>query len=148
MAMISIRTATGTLEIESDNPNVQVAVKQDGEVVEVVDAQCGWKIAMKAGQYELAPQGSNDGFQLDQNSITVRHGEVVKVELTVKRQASSPPADTGQAEAAKTYIPPRERLQETRPRATGSLPARPRNSPGIPPSASCATSSSATTAFT
>ena len=86
LAMISVRTSSGTLEIEIDDPNVQVAVKQGGEVVEVVDAKSGWKISLKSGQYELASQGSNDKFQLDPRLVTVKRGDVVKVKVTLKRQ--------------------------------------------------------------
>ena len=39
--MISVRNSSGTLEIQSDDPNVHVAVKQNGELVEVVDAKSG-----------------------------------------------------------------------------------------------------------
>jgi WD40 repeat protein/formylglycine-generating enzyme required for sulfatase activity/serine/threonine protein kinase len=86
--MVSVRTPSGTLEVQSDDPNVHVAVKQGGEVVELVDAKSGWKISLKDGQYELAPQGSTDQFQLDQDSVTVHRGEVVKVKLTLKRDSS------------------------------------------------------------
>ena len=51
----------------------------------MVDAQSGWKISLKSGQYELSPQGSTDQFQLDQDSVTVNRGDVVKVKLTLKR---------------------------------------------------------------
>ena len=83
-AIISVHTSKGTLEIETDDPNVQVAVKQNGEVVEVVDAKSGWKISLKSGEYELAPQGSTDQFQLDKNSVVVKRGDTVKVKVTLK----------------------------------------------------------------
>ena len=86
--LFTMRTPDGTLVIESDDPNVQMAVKQGGQVVEVVDARSGWKLSLKSGQYELAPQGSTDQFQLDRDSVTVRRGDVVKVKLTLKRPSS------------------------------------------------------------
>ena len=82
--LISLRTRNGTLVIESNDPNVQVAVKQGGELVEVVDAQSGWKLSLEPGQYELVPQGSTDRFQLDQHSVTVRRGEVITAKVTLK----------------------------------------------------------------
>ena len=42
--LIILQTRKGTLEIETDDPNVHVAVTQNGETVKVVDAQSGWKI--------------------------------------------------------------------------------------------------------
>ena len=86
-AIISVRTSKGTLEIETDDRNVQVAVKQNGEVVEVVDAKSGWKISLKSGQYELAPQGSTDQFQLDKDAVFVKRGDTVKVKVTLKRSS-------------------------------------------------------------
>ncbi len=90
--LISVRTSWGTLEIQTDDPNVHVAVKQNGELVEVVDAKSGWKISLNSGQYELAPQGSTDQFQLDQNSVFVKRGDTVKVKLTLQRTPGPPPS--------------------------------------------------------
>ncbi len=87
--LITVATRHGTLEIVTDDPNVQVAVKQNGEDVEVVDATSGWKIRLKSGQYELALQGSTDQLQLDQDSVVVKRGDTVKVKVTLK-QSNSP----------------------------------------------------------
>ena len=85
-AIIYILTSKGTLEIETDDPNVQVAVKRNGEVVEVVDAKSGWKISLKSGEYELSPQGSTDQFQLDKDSVVVKRGDTAKVKVTLKHR--------------------------------------------------------------
>jgi serine/threonine protein kinase/formylglycine-generating enzyme required for sulfatase activity len=83
-AIISVLTSKGTLEIVTDDPNVQVAVKQNGELVEVVDAKSGWKISLKSGEYELAPQGSTDKFRLEPNSVVVTRGDTVTAKVTLK----------------------------------------------------------------
>lgn len=85
LAVITIVNRHGTLVIESDDPNVQIAVKQNGEVVEIVDAQAGWKIGLKAGQYELSLQGTADRFQLDRDTVTVCRGETVKAKVAIHR---------------------------------------------------------------
>ncbi len=103
--LFMMRTPDGTLVVESDDPNVQVAVKQGGEVVEVVDARSGWKLSLKSGQYELAPQGSTDQFQLDRDSVTVRRGDVVKVKLTLKRDSQISNSKS-QVPNLKSPIPP------------------------------------------
>ena len=82
-ALITVATRRGTLEIETDDPNVQVAVKQNGELVQVVDAKSGWKISLKSGEYELAMQGSTDQVRLDKNSVVVKRGDTVKVKVTL-----------------------------------------------------------------
>ncbi len=83
--LMTLATRRGTLEIETDDPNVQVAVKQNGEVVDVVDARSGWKLSLKSGRYELAAQGSTDQFQFDKDSVVVKRGDTVKVKVTLKR---------------------------------------------------------------
>ena len=64
-------------------------MKQNGEVVEVVDAKSGWKISLKSGEYELAMQGSTDQVQLDENSVVVKRGKTVKVKVRLKPLAIS-----------------------------------------------------------
>ncbi len=93
--VFTLWTKEGTLEIVTDDPNVQVAVRQNGEVVEVVDAKSGWRISLKSGEYELAPQGSTDEFQLDKNFILVKRGDTVKVTVTLKRPNSPLPPGEG-----------------------------------------------------
>ena len=90
----------GTLVIESDDPNAQVSVRQGGELVEVVDAQSGWKISLKAGRYELSVKGGPDQIVLDQNSVMVRHGDVTRVKLTLKRAKPETIASSARATAA------------------------------------------------
>ena len=100
--LFTLRTRNGTLVIKSDDPNVQVAVKQNGKVVEVVNAQSGWKISLKSGQYELAPQGSTDQFKLDPEKVTVERGGVAIVKLTLKTNLSDfPPPAVAPFDAAK-----------------------------------------------
>ena len=84
LTIIYIQTSKGTLEIETDDQDVEVAVKQNGNLVEVVDAKSGWKISLRSGEYELAMQGSTDKVQLDQNSVVVTRGKTVKVKVTLK----------------------------------------------------------------
>jgi serine/threonine protein kinase/Leucine-rich repeat (LRR) protein len=111
-ALLTIINRNGTLVIESDDPNVQVAVKQGGELVEVVDARSGWKLSLKSGRYELAPQGSTDRFQLDQGSVTVRRGGTVTVKVTLKRASpiSNPKSEISSSKPpipnSQSSIPP------------------------------------------
>ena len=102
--LLTLSNRSGTLVVESDNPNVEVAVKLNGELVEVVDAKSGWKISLKSGVYDVAPQGSSDQFQLDKDTVTVRRGDVVKVKLTLKRP---PPISNPQSQisSSKPEIP-------------------------------------------
>ena len=77
----------GTLVVEIDEKlgkDVQVAVSQGGEKVQLVDAKSGWTLSLTAGKYDVAVQGGDDQFQLDSESVTVTHGGQVKVKVTLK----------------------------------------------------------------
>src|SRR5690606_4688949 len=83
-AVMTIRTSYGTLVVETDDPDVQVVVKQNGERVEIADAGNRWTIRLKQGEYELdIADQAGQRFQLAQRSVTVTSGEqrVVKVTL-------------------------------------------------------------------
>ena len=90
--VLSITGKYGTLTIETDDPNIQVAVKQGGEVVEIADQRQGWAIRLKKGKYELEVQGSEDQFELDRDSITVRGRDNIRARVTLRRVAK---ADSG-----------------------------------------------------
>ena len=77
----------GTLMVEIDEKlgkDVQVAVSQGGEKVQLVDAKSGWTLSLGAGKYDLAVQGGDDEFQLDSESVTVTRGGQMKVSVTLK----------------------------------------------------------------
>jgi serine/threonine protein kinase/formylglycine-generating enzyme required for sulfatase activity len=117
----------GTLVVEIDGQlgkDVQVAVSQGGQKVQLADATSGWTLSLDAGKYELAvetgkgdrsnlpvgPEGAShkldlspfpfdaDDFQLDSQSVTVTHGGQVKVKVTLKPPAPAvAPFDAKQA---------------------------------------------------
>jgi formylglycine-generating enzyme required for sulfatase activity/serine/threonine protein kinase len=76
----------GTLVVEIDEQlgkDVQVAVYQGGEKVQLVDAKSGWRLSLSPGKYDLAVEGGNDQVQLDWRTITVTRGGQVKVKVTL-----------------------------------------------------------------
>jgi serine/threonine-protein kinase len=87
VVVLTLTLRQGTLVVEIDEQlgkDVQVAVSQGGEKVQVADAKSGWTLSLDAGKYDLAVQGGDDQFQLDSQSITVTHGGQVKVKVTLK----------------------------------------------------------------
>ena len=103
--VLTLQTKEGTLEIVTDDPDVQVAVKQNGEVVEVVDAKSGWTIRLKSGEYKLSPQGSTDKFRLEPNSVVVTHGDRAKAKVvTLKSPAISD--SKSEISSFKSPLPP------------------------------------------
>ena len=85
--VLAITFRHGTLTVEIDEKlgkNVQVAVSQGGEKVQLVDAKSGWTLSLSAGKYDLAVQGGDDKFQLDSEGVVVKRGGQVKVKVTLK----------------------------------------------------------------
>jgi serine/threonine protein kinase len=112
LLVLTLRQGTLVVEIDENlGKDVQVAVSQGGEKVQVADARSGWTLSLDAGKYDLAveagkgdrsnlplgPEGAshkldlspfpfgNDDFQLDAQSVTVTHGGQVKVKVIVPR---------------------------------------------------------------
>lgn len=83
---IRIATNKGQLVIESDDPDVEVRIKQNGELVTLVDAKTNKDITLRAGTYKLELVGGKDGLTLSTNQFTLRRGsrEVVKVRWAAK----------------------------------------------------------------
>ena len=79
---LSLRTPQGTLVVESDDPEVQISVKQNGELVEIIDANDGWKVGLKEGEYELEVTGGKDQVRLEKNVVTVHRGETQRMRAT------------------------------------------------------------------
>ena len=87
VVVLALTLRQGTLVVEIDEQlgkDVQVAVSQGGERVQVADAKSGWTLSLSAGKYDLAVEGGDDQFQLDSESITVTRGGQVKVKVTLK----------------------------------------------------------------
>jgi WD40 repeat protein len=109
LSVITLNTPQGTVTIEIPDEqaakDIRVDLKQGGATVQVADAKQGWTVSLREGKYDVALQGSKDQFQLDQDSVTVRRGDVVKVKLTLKRES---PISNSQSEISdsKSPIPP------------------------------------------
>ena len=91
-----ITTGKGTLIIESDDPNVEVVVKQGGKQVRIVDLKTKQEIELNSGEYEFQLAKAPDGLSLSTDRLTLKRGktEIVRV----RREVSVPTkADTGVA---------------------------------------------------
>ncbi|MGA2621848.1 MAG: SUMF1/EgtB/PvdO family nonheme iron enzyme, partial [Thermoguttaceae bacterium] len=99
--VLTLTLRHGTLVIDIDEQlgkDVQVAVSQGGQKVQLVDAKSGWTLSLGAGKYDLAVQGGDDQFQLDSHTITVTRGGQAKVKVTLKPASLAvPPFDARQA---------------------------------------------------
>jgi hypothetical protein len=86
-----IESPRGELVIETDDPSIDVVVKQGGKQVTIVDPKTSDRIELHAGQYELQLAGVGEGMKLSTDSFTLKRGD--KTVVTVRREApkAAPP---------------------------------------------------------
>jgi tRNA A-37 threonylcarbamoyl transferase component Bud32 len=85
-----IATNQGLLIIQTDDPAVEVTVKQDGELVKIIDRKSGREVTLKAGTYQLELSGGKSGLKLETTQFTLTRGdrEIVRVQ----REPAATPA--------------------------------------------------------
>lgn len=79
--LIRFATNRGVVVIETDDPDVEVIVKQGGEQVRIIDTKTGREVTLQAGEYELELSEGKAGLKLSTNKFTLSRGgkEVVRV---------------------------------------------------------------------
>jgi serine/threonine protein kinase len=98
-AIIRIATNKGELVIQTVDKDVKVTIKQNGELVEILDLKTKQKIELRPGEYDVALHGKGDGLRLSANKFTLKRGatEIVTVERREKVD------DTGTVPEAKAF---------------------------------------------
>jgi WD40 repeat protein len=90
VAVYRIQTDNGELVISTDNPDVEVVIKQNGKLVRIVDTKTNKEVKLDSGKYELELKGPADELKLSLDKVTIRRGETVVV-ATVERLPPVPP---------------------------------------------------------
>lgn len=75
-----IETDRGELIIETEDPDVEVVIRQSGKVVSVIDLKTQKKVTLKSGIYELEANG--EGLKLDADHATLSRGDTVIARIT------------------------------------------------------------------
>ncbi len=79
-----VATDRGDIVIVSDDPDVQVLVKQDEKLVEILDAKSKQKVTLYSGEYTLSLNGDLEGFKVEMpETLVLRRGD--KRIVTIKR---------------------------------------------------------------
>jgi WD40 repeat protein/serine/threonine protein kinase len=91
--VIRIATNRGELIIHTVDKDVEIAIKQNGELVEIIDLKTREKVELRAGDYEVALSGKAAGLRLSAKKFTLKRGgtELIAVEW-LKRAEKVPPA--------------------------------------------------------
>ena len=87
-----ISTDKGELVIETEDPNIDVVVKQGGKQVTIIDTETKNRVELKAGNYELELSSGKPGaaLQLSTDSFTLKRGDKTVVSVRRIRPAKTP----------------------------------------------------------
>ena len=85
-----ISTDKGELIIETDDPNIEVVIKQGGRLVTIIDPETDQTIELRSGDYQVALNGKPKGLQLSTSTFTLKRGE--REVVRVRRVPASAPA--------------------------------------------------------
>ncbi len=92
-----IRTDRGVLVIRTSDPDVEVLVKQGGDLVTILDPKTQQQVELRSGDYDLALGGGRGGLRLSADHFTLRRGDEVIVTVT---REPAPRARAGAAPGA------------------------------------------------
>jgi hypothetical protein len=80
VVILHVDTEYGTLEITTDDADVQVLVKQNGKVVQIIDPKAKRTVELKTGPYELELTDNGHSLALSSNQFTLtREGKKIAV---------------------------------------------------------------------
>lgn len=86
-AVIYVQTDRGTVEIESEDDDVEVRIEQNGNLVTILDRKQNKQVRLRSGVYEVKLGEPDSDLALNANGFTLSRGG--KEIVTVKRQAPS-----------------------------------------------------------
>jgi WD40 repeat protein len=90
LVVYRISTDRGEVVIETDDPDVEVVVRQGGKVVTVLDPRSKQKVTLDTGEYTVSLAGKPKGLKMDMpETFTLRRGDTKIV--TVKRVSAEAP---------------------------------------------------------
>jgi serine/threonine protein kinase/WD40 repeat protein len=99
-----IVTDRGQLVIETDDPSIEVVVKQSGELVTIIDPQTKKQIELRSGQYDLELTGGKPGLRLSAREITLKRGDQAIV--TMRSEPEPPDKLDSASELSPTGLQP------------------------------------------
>jgi serine/threonine protein kinase/WD40 repeat protein len=95
LAVYRIQTDNGELVITTDDPDIEVIIKQNGNLVRVIDTRTSKEVKLESGLYDLELKGQTDDLKLSLDRVTIRRGETVVATITRKKKgpgvAANPP---------------------------------------------------------
>ena len=96
--IIRISTPEGEVVIETSDENVEVEVRQEGKIVDVIDTKTQQSFSLKSGTYSFNAKATDgetsNSFTIEPKTLTMHRGDKVIVKVTVdqSKQAVVDPA--------------------------------------------------------
>ena len=106
--IIRISTPDGEVVIETSDDNVEVEVRQGGQVVHVIDTKTQQSFSLKSGQYSFnakATDGATENsFTIEPKTLTMHRGHKATVKVTVVQNAKAEVEPASVAIAPSTAV--------------------------------------------
>jgi serine/threonine protein kinase len=114
-------TDQGVLVIQTNDPDVEVVVRQSGKQITIVDRRSGQEVNLKSGSYELSLSGNEKGLKLEADRLTLSRGgkEIVKVVRESKTDPTATEVTTPSSKAPAIATP----VASASPTATATVAA-------------------------
>jgi WD40 repeat protein/tRNA A-37 threonylcarbamoyl transferase component Bud32 len=81
VAVYRIQTDRGTVEIRTDDNDVEVLIKQGGKLVRISDAKTGRAFELRSGEYLVELGGKEEGLRLSTDTLRVQRGKETILEV-------------------------------------------------------------------
>jgi WD40 repeat protein len=81
VAVYRIQTDRGTVEIRTDDNDVEVLIKQGGNLVRISDAKTGRAFELRSGEYAVELGGKEEGLRLSTDTLRVQRGKEIILEV-------------------------------------------------------------------
>jgi WD40 repeat protein len=87
-AVYRVKTDNGELVITTDNPDVEVVIKQNGKLVRIIDTKTSKEVTLNSGLYDLEVKGNPEDLKLSLDKVTIRRGETVVATVDRRKTAA------------------------------------------------------------
>jgi len=114
VVVFRIATDSGVVEIETDDPAVEVVIQQNGNRIAILDGQSKRRIELRSGSYEITLAEGKNELTLQSDSFVLKRGdkEIVRVKRVDAKPAPGPVINPKQRVPAddleRSQIPPYE----------------------------------------
>jgi WD40 repeat protein/serine/threonine protein kinase len=91
VAVYRARTDVGEILLESEDPAVEVVIRQGQHEVRVVDTSTARQIELPSGEYDLEVRGGPEGLRLKPERVTLTRGQTVQTAFERPPRQPPPP---------------------------------------------------------